>query len=151
MLSNPAVRQSALLNRPGFHEPPPKGDPGGGSASSLRLVVSVSLATRDQTDMRGLVTADLLSLDRYYRRLYRLGMTSVVKRTISVPADVFAAVEAEVTASQSLSTLFSEGARLLLRQRAGERAVTAYEAEHGPISQDALREADRLLDEAGLD
>lgn len=73
-------------------------------------------------------------------------MTSVVKRTISVPADVFAAVEAEVTASQSLSTLFSEGARLPLRQRAGARAVTTYEAEHGPISQAALDEADRLLD-----
>lgn len=77
-------------------------------------------------------------------------MTSVVKRTISVPADVFAAVEAEMTDGESLSTLFSEGARLLLRQRAGQRAIAAYEAEHGPISQDALDEADRLLDEAGL-
>ena len=77
-------------------------------------------------------------------------MASVVKRTISVPTDVFAAVEAEVTAGESLSTLFSEGARLLLRQRAGQRAIALYEAEHGPISQAALDEADRLLDEAGL-
>lgn len=77
-------------------------------------------------------------------------MTSVVKRTISVPADVFAAVEAEMSDGESLSTLFSEGARLLLRQRAGQRAIAGYEAEHGPISQDALDEADRLLDEAGL-
>jgi len=75
---------------------------------------------------------------------------SVVKRTISVPADVFAAVEAEVTDGESLSTLFSEGARLLLRQRAGERAIAAYESEHGSISQQALDKADRLLDEAGL-
>ncbi len=75
-------------------------------------------------------------------------MASVVKRTISVPADVFAAVEAEVTNQESLSTLFSEGARL--RQRAGERAIATYESEYGPISQDALDEADRLLDEAGL-
>jgi len=77
-------------------------------------------------------------------------MASVVKRTISVPADVFAAVEAEVTNQESLSTLFSEGARLLLRQRAGERAIATYESEYGPISQDALDEADRLLDEVGL-
>lgn len=90
-------------------------------------------------------------MDWYYQRLYHLAMTSVVKRTISVPADVFAAVEAEVTEGESLSTLFSDGARLLLRQRAGERAVASYEAEHGPISQEALDEADRLLDEAGLD
>jgi hypothetical protein len=77
-------------------------------------------------------------------------MSSVVKRTISVPADVFAAVEAEVSAGESLSTLFAEGARLLLRQRAGERAIAEYEAEHGPISQAALDEADQILDEAGL-
>ena len=77
-------------------------------------------------------------------------MTSVVKRTISVPADVFAAVEAEVGDGESLSTLFAEGARLLLRQRAGERAVATYESEHGQISQHALDDADRLLDEAGL-
>lgn len=77
-------------------------------------------------------------------------MASVVKRTISVPTDVFAAVEAEVTDRESLSALFSEGAQLLLRQRAGERAMAAYESGHGPISQDALDEADRLLDEAGL-
>lgn len=86
----------------------------------------------------------------YYRWLYHPGMTSVVKRTISVPADVFAAVETEVRAGESLSSLFTEGARLLLRQRAGERAIAAYESEHGPISQEALAEADRLLDEAGL-
>ena len=77
-------------------------------------------------------------------------MASVVKRTISVPTDVFAAVEAEVTTTESLSTLFSEGARLLLRQRAGQRAIALHEAEHGPISQAALDEADRLLDDAGL-
>jgi len=77
-------------------------------------------------------------------------VVSAVKRTISVPADVFAAVEAEVTDGESLSALFSEGARLLLRQRAGERAIAAHESEHGRISQEALDKADRLLDEAGL-
>lgn len=82
--------------------------------------------------------------------MYHTGMASVVKRTISVPADVFAAVEAEVGDGESLSTLFSEGARLLLRRRAGERAIAAYESEHGPISQVSLEQADRLLDGAGL-
>ena len=77
-------------------------------------------------------------------------MSSVVKRTISVPSDVFAAVDAEVTPAESLSTLFSEGARLLLRQRAGQRAIALYEAECGRISEAALDEADRLLDAAGL-
>lgn len=55
-----------------------------------------------------------------------------------------------MTTTESLSTLFSEGARLLLRQRAGQRAIALHEAEHGPISQAALDEADRLLDDAGL-
>jgi hypothetical protein len=77
-------------------------------------------------------------------------MGSVVKRTISVPAEIFAAVQAEAAGGESVSTLFAEGARLLLRQRAGRRAIAAYEAEHGPISVEALAEADRLLDEAGL-
>ena len=77
-------------------------------------------------------------------------MASVVKRTISVPADVFAAVERERTDDESLSTLFSEGARLLVRQRAGVRAIALYEAENGPITDAALDEADRALDEAGL-
>jgi muconolactone delta-isomerase len=77
-------------------------------------------------------------------------MTSVVKRTISVPADLFADLEAEVTDQESVSELFSEGAKLLLRRRAGQRAIAAYEAEHGPISEEALAEADRLLDEAGF-
>lgn len=72
----------------------------------------------------------------------------MVKRTISVPADVFAAIEAEAAGGESVSTLFAEGARLLLRQRAGRRAIAAYEAEHGPIGERALAEADRLLDEA---
>jgi len=86
---------------------------------------------------------------RWYRWLYSW-LLSAVKRTISVPADVFAAVEAEVTDGESLSALFSEGARLRLRQRAGERAIAAHESEHGRISQEALDKADRLLDEAGL-
>lgn len=77
-------------------------------------------------------------------------MSSVVKRTISVPADVFAAVESEVGAGESVSAMFSEGARLLLRQRSARRAVADYEARNGPMPQAALDEADRLLDEAGV-
>jgi len=82
--------------------------------------------------------------------LYRDAVPKVVKRTISVPADVFAAVEAEAGDGESLSTLFSEGARLLLRERAGRRALADYEAEHGPLPLSALEEADRLLDAAGV-
>jgi len=59
-------------------------------------------------------------------------------RTISVPADVFAAVEAELADGESLSALFSDGARLLHRHRAGERAVASYESEYGPITQAAM-------------
>ncbi len=43
-----------------------------------------------------------------------------------------------------------EGARLLLRRRAGHRAVASYEAEHGQLGQEALDEADRQLDQAGF-
>ena len=77
-------------------------------------------------------------------------MTGVVKRTISVPADVFAAVEAEVAPGESVSTLFSEGARLLLRRRAALRGIAAYEDERGPISAAALAAADAELDAAGV-
>jgi len=38
-------------------EAPPGGEPGGASCFVGAVVVSVSLATRGQTDMRGLVTA----------------------------------------------------------------------------------------------
>jgi len=77
-------------------------------------------------------------------------MTTVVKRTISVPTDVFEAVAAQVGPGESLSELFSEGARLLLRQRSAMLAVAEYEAEHGPISAEALAAADAELDAAGV-
>ncbi|MCL2850640.1 MAG: hypothetical protein FWE61_11470, partial [Micrococcales bacterium] len=51
---------------------------------------------------------------------------------------------------ESLSELFSEGARLLLRQRAALRGIAAYEAEHGQISAQALAAADAELDAAGV-
>lgn len=86
------------------------------------------------------------TLDGLYCRYYYWLMTRAVKRTISVPAEVFTAVEAEVADRESVSTFFSEGARLLLRRRAAERGIAQYESEHGRLTQDELAEADRLLD-----
>ena len=76
-------------------------------------------------------------------------MALVVKRSLSFPADLFAAVEAEARAEGvPVSTLMTAAARQWLVVRAGLRAVAEWEAEHGPFTEAELAEADDLLDRA---
>lgn len=76
-------------------------------------------------------------------------MGRVVKRSLSFPPDVFALLEAEAAErGVTVSALMTRAAEDLLRRRRGLAGVAAYEAEHGELSEEALADADRLLDEA---
>lgn len=78
-------------------------------------------------------------------------MATVVKRSISLPADLFAAVEQEAAEDgRTVSAALSEAADLWLVSRRGLRAVRAWEREHGPLTAEELAAADRVLDEAGV-
>jgi hypothetical protein len=50
----------------------------------------------------------------------------------------------------SLSAWLARAARHQARVENGRRAVAEYEAEEGPIPEDALRRADEWLDEIGV-
>lgn len=74
-------------------------------------------------------------------------MSSVVKRSLSFPPDVFAAVEEEARVQGvGVSTAITQAARQWLLVRRGLRAVTEWEAEHVELTADELADADRLLD-----
>ena len=78
-------------------------------------------------------------------------MGTVVKRSISLPADLFAAVEQEAAEDgRTVSAALSEAADLWLVSRRGLRAVRAWEREHGALTAEELAAADRVLDKAGV-
>ncbi|MFT3855197.1 MAG: hypothetical protein QM733_21050 [Ilumatobacteraceae bacterium] len=78
-------------------------------------------------------------------------MSSVVKRSISLPAEVFAAVEQQAAAEgQTVSAALADAANLWLTTRVGLKALRAWERQHGALTADELADADRALDAAGL-
>lgn len=82
---------------------------------------------------------------------YHWGMSSVVKRSISLPADIFEALELQAAEEgRTVSAALADAADLWLATRRGLRAVRAWEREHGALTAEELAEADRLLDEAGV-
>jgi hypothetical protein len=84
-------------------------------------------------------------------RSYSATVGTVVKKSLSFRADLYAAVEAEARADGSTpSAAFAEAATLWLATRRGVRAVRSWEAEHGALPPEELAEADRVLDEAGV-
>ena len=85
-----------------------------------------------------------------YQWWYYGFMATVVKRTISVPSDIFTAVQAEIEPTESISELFSQGAKMLVQRRAALRGIHAFESEYGVISADELARADATLDAAGV-
>ena len=75
-------------------------------------------------------------------------MGSVVKRSLSFPADVFEALEEEARREGvAVSTIVAEATREWLLIRRGVRAVAEWEAEHGAFTAAEIAEADRTLDE----
>lgn len=79
-------------------------------------------------------------------------MSAVVKKSLSFPAEVLAAAEAEAAAEQtSLSAFVAEAVEHHAAIRAGQRAVREWEREHGELTAQELAEADELLDRAGVE
>ena len=86
----------------------------------------------------------------YHGRTIRF-MSSVVKRSVSLPADVFEALEQQASEEgRSVSAALADAADLWLATRRGLRAVRAWEREHGALSAEELAVADRKLDRVGV-
>ena len=82
---------------------------------------------------------------------YHVVMSSVVKRSISLPADVFEALELQAAEEgRTVSAALADAADLWLATRRGLRAVRAWEREHGALTAEELAAADRELDRAGV-
>ncbi len=78
-------------------------------------------------------------------------MSSVVKRSVSLPSDVFEALERHVAEEgRTVSAALADAAGLWLATRRGLRSVRAWEREHGTLNADELADADRTLDRAGV-
>lgn len=78
-------------------------------------------------------------------------MASVVKRSISLPSELFDALEGEAASEgRTVSSIVSEATALWLATRRGLVAVRAWELEHGELTVDELAEADATLDRAGV-
>jgi hypothetical protein len=71
----------------------------------------------------------------------------VVKRSVSIDAEVAAAAEAAASEDGvSFSAWLSEAAHRQLLVRAGLRGVAEWETDAGPLSSDELAEGEVLLD-----
>lgn len=77
------------------------------------------------------------------------GYQLLVKRSISLPADVFEALELQAAEEgRTVSAALADAADLWLSTRRGLRAMRAWEREHGALTADELAGADRALDRA---
>jgi hypothetical protein len=89
----------------------------------------------------------VLVLPRYYHAV----MGGVVKKSVSVPAEIWAAAEEEAAArGTTVSALIAEALDHLVTIQRGLRAVAEYEAENGALTEEELAWADALLDEHGI-
>ncbi len=78
-------------------------------------------------------------------------MSSVVKRSISLPAEVFDALERQAAdEGRTVSAALAEAADLWLATRRGLRAVRTWERRHGELTAEEIAAADRALDEVGV-
>lgn len=84
-------------------------------------------------------------------RYYHGDMGGVVKKSVSVPAEIWAAAEEEAAArGTTVSALIAEALDHLVTIQRGLRAVAEYEAENGPFTEEELAWADALFDEHGI-
>lgn len=82
---------------------------------------------------------------------YHSTMSTVVKRSISLPADVFAALEHEAALDdRTISAVVAEATEQWLRVRRGLAAVREWEHDHGALTAAELAEADAALDRANI-
>jgi Ribbon-helix-helix protein, copG family len=74
-----------------------------------------------------------------------------VKRSVSLPQELFAALEQEAgEQGQSVSAALADAADLWLATRRGLRSVRAWERDNGPLTAEELATADAELDAAGV-
>ena len=116
-----------------------------------------SVCGRAQTFRTNIDTAPDMGCDKPGRVVvvvpwsYRGFMSSVVKRSVSLPADVFEALEQQAAEEgRTVSAALADAADLWLSTRRGLRAVRAWEREHGALSAEELAAADRELDRVGV-
>jgi hypothetical protein len=78
-------------------------------------------------------------------------MSTVVKRSVSLPAELFERLEREAAEEgRTMSATLADAADLWLSTRKGLKAVRAWENEHGSFTAAELAEADAILDSAGV-
>ena len=78
-------------------------------------------------------------------------MPSVVKRSISLPAELFERLENEAAEEgRTVSATLADAADLWLSTRKGLKAVRAWERANGALTAAELAEADAILDRAGV-
>ena len=82
---------------------------------------------------------------------YHKGMSSVVKRSVSLPSELFEALELQASAEgRTVSAALTDAADLWLSTRRGLKSVRTWERQHGALTAAELAEADRILDSAGV-
>jgi hypothetical protein len=87
---------------------------------------------------------------QWYEDVYSGGM-AVAKVSVSLDEKVLAAARARAKEEgKSLSAWLSELVAHQIAIDEGLAAVREYEAEYGPISEEALRRADEILDKLGI-
>ncbi len=87
---------------------------------------------------------------RWYEEAYNGGM-AVAKVSVSLDEKVLAAARAQAEEEgKSLSAWLSALVAHHIAIEEGLAAVREYEAEYGPISEEALRRADEILDKLGI-
>lgn len=82
---------------------------------------------------------------------YHRIMPSVVKRSVSLPVELFERLESEAAGEgRTVSAALADAADLWLSTRKGLRAVRAWERSNGALTAAELAEADSILDRAGV-
>ena len=78
-------------------------------------------------------------------------MSTVVKRSVSLPTEIFEELELQAAAEgRTVSATLADAADLWLVTRRGLRSVRVWEREHGALTAAELADADRALDRAGV-
>jgi hypothetical protein len=78
-------------------------------------------------------------------------MGAVVKKSVSVAAEVWSAAEAAAAEDHiTISAVVAEALENHLAIRAGLRAVRDWEQEHGPLTAAELADADALLESVNV-
>jgi hypothetical protein len=82
---------------------------------------------------------------------YHVPVSGVAKKSVSVPAEIWAAAEEEAALrGTTVSALIAEALNHLVTIQRGLRAVAEYEAENGAFTEEELAWADALFDEHGI-